>query len=479
MPMPFVGYPGAVWSVVYASFGYFITSLNNASSPGAVVPLAQTVYATCANALEALNINRVTQAWSSEYKLLLDVEAAPIFPPASDAILVENRINALGDGLANIQTIAPTITYNNIATLLNQGIPPISDASYLSWMGAFDFEASPTGLTSDTFLSTAQTVSGAFTTIANLISALESPALNSLYDVCVRFANTAEVVVNFLSGITSGPISLSLGTQYIWNQVSSLPALLLDAFLITSVPYNIQIQQDMVLRYVILTIQQQLAQFLLIMRQPTTTTINQAQLLVGNSLMDVAAANTGNFENWANIATANGLLPPYTGPSTILASGIAGWGSELVLPNPGTSSAAIGTVPSYEINFLGVDLYTGPINGSMPAWSGDYQTIFGYPNLRWALGRRLQTTLGDLIYHSNYGSRIPPEVGRVQDNSTVGHIAAFGQAALQQDPRIARVLSAIAQSLPAFAVQFTGAVQPGGFSATPLELNEVISPSPT
>lgn len=474
--MPFVGYPGAVWSVVYASFGYFITSLNNASSPGAVVPLAQTVYATCANALEALNINRVSQAWAAEYALLLEVEAAPISPPANIAVLVQNRVGALGDGLVNIQTLVPTITYHNIATLLNQNLPPISDVNYLSWLGNFSFETTPDGLTSDTFINTTETVSGAFSTIAGLIQTLETPALNSLYDVCIRFADTANVISNFLLGITSGPISLSLGSQYIWNQMATLPALLLDAFLITSVPYNIQVQQDMVIRYVILTIQQQLAQFLLIMRQPTTTTINQAQLLVGNSLMDVAAANTGNFENWANIATANGLLPPYTGPNTILASGIAGWGSELVLPNPGTSSAAIGTVPSYEINFLGVDLYTGPINGSMPVWNGDYQTIFGYPNLRWALGRRLQTTLGDLIYHSNYGSRIPPEVGRVQDNSTVGHIAAFGQAALQQDPRIARVLSAIAQSLPAFAVQFTGAVQPGGFGATPLELNEVISP---
>lgn len=475
--MPFVGYPGLCWSVVYASFLYFINTLQNASNPGTTVPLASAVFYTCSNALEAMNIYRIVQAWTSEYQLLTQVEAAPIFPTPSQATPVQNRIFALGEALNSLSQIIPTISTNNIQNTLNMGNPTIPDAGYLNWLNNFAFETPPAGLSSSNFINDSQAIVNAFEAIAQLVYNLEAPQPDSLYDVCIRFANTAQVVTNGLNGITSGPIQFPNGATQTWNQLASSPALLLDAFLVSTQPYDIQSQQDMVLRFIILTIANQLAQFLLVMRQPLTATINQATLLVGNTLMDVAASNTGNFENWASIAQANGLLPPYVGPQTIVASGIAGWGSQLILPNAGTSGSAVGVVPSYALNYLGVDEYIGPINGSMPNWTGDYQTVYGYKNLAWALGRRLQTTLGSLIYHSDYGCRIPPEVGNVQDNSTVGHIAAFGEAALQQDPRVAKVIYAIAQSLPEFAIAFQGAVQPGGFGSTPVQINEVIQPT--
>ena len=193
--------------------------------------------------------------------------------------------------------------------------------------------------------------------------------------------------------------------------------------------------------------------------------------------MDVAARTTGNYEDWTTIAALNGLVPPYVGQNS--APGIAGWGTQLVLPTPGVQTSSTGAIPSYNDNFLGIDLYTGPINGSMPTWQGDFQTINGYNNLAWALGRRIQTTQGNLIYHPDYGSRIPPQVGQVQTNQTAGHIAAYGKSAILSDPRVASVPQATAQLQANGKVAFRANVQPSGFQAPGVSLNEVISaPAP-
>jgi len=75
-------------------------------------------------------------------------------------------------------------------------------------------------------------------------------------------------------------------------------------------------------------------------------------------------------------------------------------------------------------------------------WNGDIPLISGPTNLSSALARRIMTTLGTLIYHSSYGSRIPPEVGEIQDVSTANLITAFGESALLNDVRVQSVLSA-------------------------------------
>ena len=474
--IPFFGYEGQVWGVVYASFQYFLNKLGLASNPGTVVPLAETVYQTAGNALEALNIYRISNAWVGEYNLLLQAEGFPITVTAQQSLYFSNRTAALDLAILAINQILPTISLNAVGPLLDQNEPTISDPNFLLWLEAFNYETPPIGLSSSIFVSNSQDLVNSFTAVAVQIGLLQGFQLTQVYDAVIRFANTAQIATNIMNDFTSGPLpAAGLNYNLLWNQIVTVPALLLDAFLISSAPYTIQVQQDMVIRYLLLMIRNELALFLLIMRSPLTSSINQAILRTGDSLMDVAARNTGNFENWATIAAANGLLPPYVGSTS--SPGIAGWGSELILPNPGTTTSAVGVTPSYDINYLGVDEYIGPINGQMPPWTGDYNTIQGLLNLRWALGRRVQTTYGALIYHSTYGCRIPPEVGNIQDANTVGRIAAFGRSAIQQDPRVATVLAAFAQSLPNFAVAFQAYVQPGGFGSTALEVNETLSPT--
>jgi phage baseplate assembly protein W len=112
----------------------------------------------------------------------------------------------------------------------------------------------------------------------------------------------------------------------------------------------------------------------------------------------------------------------------------------------------------------------------MPPWNGDFQVITGYPNLAWALGRRIQTLLGALIYHSNYGSRIPPEVGAIQTLATAQNINAFGQSAINTDPRVASCISSTVTIGNSGLVVFSAIVQPRGFANAPINVNEVLQP---
>lgn len=221
-----------------------------------------------------------------------------------------------------------------------------------------------------------------------------------------------------------------------------------------------------------LTIAQQLALFLLVLRQPTASNINLARVQQNDNLMDVAARALGDFEQWQNIAATNNLRPPYTAAAKD--AGVAPYGSDLVMPTTGAQVSPVGQPPSYLTNFLGVDLYLGPINQIMLPWRGDFQSIAGYSNLAQALGRRLQTALKSLLYHTDYGSLLPSEAGTVQSQIEAGRIAAFGKSALLADPRVASVISATAQILPNGQVSFQGVVQPRGFGAQSVAVNEVI-----
>lgn len=350
-------------------------------------------------------------------------------------------------------------------------------AAQLLAMGGANLPTSPpaTSLTGPNLPSTAALVSDAFSNLAQAVLVYQGVNLTSAYDIATREATITGIVATMLGDVTSGPFAQTSDILYSWNQVVVLPAMTILAKQLSGAPFLLQSQQSSVIRYTMLSLAQQVAQFLLILRQPETSQIALATLYVGETLMDVAARTLNNFERWTEIAAINGLSPPYVGPVSL--PGIAGWGSQLILPTTGTQLSAAGDTPSYEANFLGTDVYLGPINGVMPPWTGDYQTITGYSNLRWALGRRLQTTLSTLIYHNNYGCRIPPEVGQVQGSTTAGNIVAYGKSALLSDGRVQSVVSATASGYPQ-GVDFKATVQPAGFGSQEAVVNEVITNLP-
>ena len=191
--------------------------------------------------------------------------------------------------------------------------------------------------------------------------------------------------------------------------------------------------------------------------------------------MDLAARQTGDFSEWSTIAAINRLQPPFPGPTN---PALALSGTPLFMPGSAPPLNPNATLPTYAANVLGIDYDFGPINGVQPSWLGDISLISGLTNYRRALGRRLQTTLGTLLYHRNYGSRIPPEVGAIQSTDEAARLAQYGKSALAADPRTANVLTAIATVQPGFLASFSGAVSPIGFGTTSVQINEVIGANP-
>jgi phage baseplate assembly protein W len=114
----------------------------------------------------------------------------------------------------------------------------------------------------------------------------------------------------------------------------------------------------------------------------------------------------------------------------------------------------------------------------MLTWTGDFQVISGYQNLAFSLGRRLQTALTSLIYHPDFGSRIPPEVGTITDASIAGVLQAYTTSCLLSDPRVAKVVSvAVTMQASNTGFEITAVVLPNGLGASQVTVNQVFGPA--
>ncbi len=475
MSEPFVGYSGRVWSTAYAGILYYGRALAVSSSQAAKAALSQAMLQTLLNATSAINAATTLAAWRVQYSQLATILTLPLALDTATQTILLARYNAYAAAITALSALIPQpASFAKASTLATQ-VPLIPDMGYLDFCAGFAYAVPPAGLTPSNFYANAQAVATAFTTLAAAIRIFQGNNLTGLYDSAALESDCASIIAGLIASGTSGLLAANLDETNAWNQVVVLPSMNMLGSVIGNAAFTQQGQQNQVIRNVLLKFAEQIAQFILIISRPQTAQINMTVVRNGESLMDIAARALGNFEQWTAIAALNGLAPPYIGP--IAAPGVAAWGSQLILPAPGTQLSSVGDVPSYTVNYLGTDIYAGPINGAFPAWSGDYELITGYPNLSWALGRRIQTTLSTLLFHEEYGSRIPPEVGAVQDRSTVGNIAAYGTSCLLSDPRVVNVLSAAASGVNGL-VSFAAVVQPGGFGSLATAINEVITNVP-
>lgn len=479
------GYSGVLWRSIYVALAdynnllkTFSTGASGSPSLATIALASQGMLTSLENAVEAIDAFALNNAWSVEIGLLQQIQALPLTLDPVTLAFVNNRISAYEAINGALAPLIPQPPYGTFATTVAKGNPLLPSIDLLDFFEDSNFETEPVGLTGATLITQATACANAFLTLANAIQVLQGANIDQRYDVAFREYLCAQSAANLLADMTSGPFSSNVDGVQAWNQVVSEPAMVMCADTLTGAAYTFQLQEQAVLRNAMLNAANQIADLLLSLRQPLFSNVNLTVLRVGETLIDVAARELGNFELWPEIATLNGLSPPYVGP--VAMPGIAAFGSELLLPNPGASVSSLGNKPSYSINFLGTDLYLGPINGDMPPWTGDFQIISGLSNLKSSLGRRLQTTQGTLIYHKNFGSRIPPEVGNIMTDATAQHINAFGKSALQSDPRVQRVLQSqtIANASGVGQIDFTASVLPSGFSTTPLAINEVISPTP-
>lgn len=502
----FSGYPGQIWSACYQSIAWLAGVLQNGTTPAAnTVAATQVTYNTLWNGLSALSVWQTAAALSSEQQNLLAIEALPLSLDPTTLSYLTTRTITVETTAAQLMAITPTFNPIMAATLLTAGQSAIPDPGFVEYCMAFNVEPVAVGTTTDQVIAQAGVVAQAWLTITNAVMVVQGASLTPAYDAAARMYRVSNMIYNILSSYTSGPLAASApagydfladyqgnvmttydgttllvlqpvsedSTTYVWNQIVALPTVLMDAAVLNSSPYTFVSQECGIIRFVIGGIIAQLALYLLALRQPQLSQVNLAQVRQNDSLMDVAARNLGNFAEWSAIAMLNGINPPYPGPSNT-----ALVGQNILLP--GTNSVTVSgvSVPSYFSNVLGTDWDFGPINGTMPVWAGDYQTITGYQNFARALGRRIQTTLGTHVYHVDYGSRIPPEVGATQSFDEAAKIAQFGRAALASDPRTASVISATASLQPGFLAVFNGSVQPIGPGTTPVTINETISPLP-
>lgn len=469
---PFNGYLGQVWRTAYNSLQWLSGIMaSSGNSPYVVSNPAEIVYQTLRNAVDAVSAYAVAEAWRAEIVALQGIQILPITLSTATAAFFNARIAAYVAAEAALRNILPIADPSKAANQLALSVTAVPDMSLLEFYMTFDFEVPPTGIsTSFNFLLAAQNAASAWSMVATAVSTLQGTTITQAYDTAIRQFECAQTAVNLMDAFVSGPLAGDPSGN--WNVMVTAPALLADAMVLGSAPYSVANQQSGVIRYALISMLNSLEFLLVSLRQPATAVANLGTLYNNDTLLDFAARTTGNFANWRDVATANALQPPWTGPNG------APYGGQLQIPVPGSPPPTPGVAfPTYAANVLGTDIYIGPINGDMPKWTGDFQLVTGYSNLAISLGRRLQTTLGTLIYHNDFGSRIPPEVGNVQDNATAQHIAAFGVSALSSDPRVGNIISATATIVPngLGEVNFNALVQPIGQAVTGVQVNEVIS----
>jgi hypothetical protein len=278
-----------------------------------------------------------------------------------------------------------------------------------------------------------------------------------------------------VQNLTSASFSPASNSQQNWNSVIAVPTYLTLSSLLGNNPTSTQSQNINTARYVLGTTLQSLNEALVVLRQQISGNIQLTTVRQNENLMDIAARTLGNFEQWTEIASLNNLQPPYI--STVAGQNVAIPGQQLFLPTSGTVQAQ-GVAPNYNINYLGVDIYYGPLNQDMTIWAGDLNTISGYNNLAFSLGRRLQTTYGDLIYHTDFGSRVPPEIGKIAAGNALSVITAYTTSCLLSDPRVNKVTNVSSQAYQNYAINVVATVIPNGLSGqSGISINEVIGPS--
>ena len=477
---PFVGYPGRVWATCYQSMAWLSNILAGGAANASTVANATLVtYATLRNGSNAVAAYQTAQALTNESANLIAVQNMALPLDALTAAYTAARIASLTAAASGIAVLPPAVNPANVATLLAAGSPAVADPKFLEWCMGFQAETPPAALATSGLLACAQQEATAWSTLAYRVQVAEGAAFTDYrYDAALRTWRVSNLVASTMAQFQSGPFTTSSPSLVQnWNGAAALPAILLAAASLTSAPATLAIQQANVIRYALNNTALALTQLMLSLRAPNGSNApNLATLRAGESLQDVAARTTGDFENWQTIAALNGIAPPYPGAAnqTLALSG----NGQLLLPTPGSTLIAGAPVPSYAANVLGTDWDFGPINGTPPDWTGDIPLITGDLNYARAIGRRIQTPLGGLVYHSDYGSRIPDEVGAVQGDDEAPKLAQFARAAVVSDPRTGYVVSSTATTEPGFLATVSVAVQPIGPGSTPVIVNETISPLP-
>lgn len=447
----------------WASFLAVNTIVATLTSPGQIVQKAQIAAAreTLAHGAEYTRGLSLWQALGAEYTPLAQGLALPVPVPASVLNTAQTRINTIKAAIGDLNTLLrptalPQVNFNQIM----QGATAFPSPGFLAYVMTFNREAPPSGLTVNNFSTVLAQQSADWTTYAQALKTAYPTGQGGAIDA---FNRQAAISLQASTGLTQFTgFSTTLPLQGVWNTMAVWPAIATTGSLISNGPASPTGQSYNILRTLLNTAIQTLDTLLAAFAEQGYQNVRVILARQNDSLPNIAARELGNYTRWQEIAVLNAIPPPYTVSA----------GQQLFMP---PSTNANGTVPpNYLTNYLGVDLYYGPLNQPMLPWTGDFTTISGYANLEISLARTVLTTQGTLIYHPTYGSRVPPEVGNIQTANTAAHIGAFANSAILGDPRVNKILTWTITMQPNSEIAYTADVLPNGLGSTSTRLNLVL-----
>ena len=418
---------------------------------------------TLKNGLDYINGSLLYLSLQTELANLQQGVALPVTISSSIVGMAETRIATMNTTVSNLATLLrPQMTpVINFSDILN-GIAGFPETGMLNYIMSYLVEPVPAGLSNDNMSVILANQSDDWYAYAAALA----QAFPSGEGDAIEAFNRQTAVAQSLSTIVENiePFSQSVGLFQLWNTLATYPSLVAIGALQSTNPSNALLQSLNTLKYVINTTLIQLDTLIASFNEQNLGTVHVITVRQNDSLPNIADRYLGNFEQWQQIAQLNGITPPYQVYP----------GQQLFLPPAVNNNQQ--TPPNYLINYLGTDLYYGPLNSNMLPWTGDFFTISGYENLAFALERRILTTLGTLIYHPNYGSRVPPEVGNVQEPQTAMHIGAYANSAILTDPRVNNIPYWTVSMQPNNLISYQATIQPNGFNTASTNLNLVLQP---
>lgn len=172
------------------------------------------------------------------------------------------------------------------------------------------------------------------------------------------------------------------------------------------------------------------------------TGVRRVQLLHGETLQRLAARELGDASLWPHIAILNNLSPPYvTGDPAAASRTVALYGDTLLVPS---TPADIEPTAVQTEDVLKRDvLLTG---GRLHVEDGDLVMVAGRENLKQAISIRIATDEGELLYHPGYGCRVHRLKGRKGTPQANLLAMTWVRRALHQEPRIAEITRAEAET---------------------------------
>ena len=158
----------------------------------------------------------------------------------------------------------------------------------------------------------------------------------------------------------------------------------------------------------------------------------------GDTLQSIALRELGDSSRWTELIWLNDLIPPYLTDDPLLA------GPRVLLT--GTKVALYASdsgVSLDEIETFGIDVALDA-GGALTSADGDWALESGFPNLKYALTRRIVTEKRTKGFSPEYGCWVGVLRGDNLGAAQLALAAFYVQSALLEDDRVASVLSCVA-----------------------------------